>query len=81
MVSEIVELGATTTAGLVALGVVTAAVTEEVLFRGYAIERLEALTGRRWLAGTISLVFFVSVHLAAWSPAHTFGVVLPLAQL
>ena len=76
--SEIVDLGTNTTVGLVTLGVVTAAVTEEVLFRGYAIERLAALTGRPWLAGAISLVFFVSVHLATWSPAHTFGVVLPL---
>lgn len=76
--SEIVDLGSTTATGLLAFGVVTAAFTEEVLFRGYAIERLEALTGRRWLAGIISLAFFVSVHLATWSPAHAFGVVLPL---
>lgn len=76
--NEIVDLGSTTATGLLAFGVVTAAFTEEVLFRGYAIERLEALTGRRWLAGIISLAFFVSVHLATWSPAHVFGVVLPL---
>jgi len=39
---------------------------EEWLYRGYAIERLEALTGNVWLAGTVSLFAFGIVHLPLW---------------
>ncbi len=47
---------------------------EEWLYRGYAIERLEALTGSTWIAGTVSLVAFAIVHLPVWGtgPAITF---------
>jgi len=60
------------------LGVLTAAVTEEVLFRGYAIERLLEVTGQRWLAGAISLAVFTAIHVPNWGVAHSIGVVLPL---
>lgn len=39
---------------------------EEWLYRGYAIERLEALTGNPWLAAGISLFAFALVHLPLW---------------
>jgi len=48
--------------------IVTTAVTEEVLYRGYPIERLCALTGHAWLATAISLVLFVAPHLAFFGP-------------
>jgi membrane protease YdiL (CAAX protease family) len=51
-----------------ALDVVIVAAAEEWLYRGYAIGRLEALTGRAWLAGLISLAVFGLAHLALWSP-------------
>jgi uncharacterized protein len=60
------------------LGVVTAGITEEVLFRGYALERLHKITGNKWMSGLISLVFFVAVHATGWNTAHIVGVVLPL---
>lgn len=45
---------------------VTAGVVEEALYRGFAIERLTALTGRRWLAALIALVAFVAAHVPFW---------------
>lgn len=52
---------------LVAL-IATTAVTEEVLYRGYAIERLRALTGRLWLGAAVSLALFVAPHLVFFGP-------------
>ncbi|MFT4098429.1 MAG: CPBP family intramembrane metalloprotease [Rhodoblastus sp.] len=45
---------------------ITAGVVEEALYRGFAIERLTALTGRRWLAALIALAAFVAAHLPFW---------------
>jgi membrane protease YdiL (CAAX protease family) len=55
-------------AWFLALDVVIVAASEEWLYRGYAIERLQALTGRPWLAGAISLVVFALAHLPLWGP-------------
>jgi uncharacterized protein len=41
---------------------VTAPTTEEILFRGYALERLAFLTKRMWLAAVITSAFFVLLH-------------------
>lgn len=46
--------------------VVTAGVVEEALYRGYAIERLTALVGRRWLAALIALAAFAMAHVPFW---------------
>ena len=46
--------------------VTRAAVTEEILFRGYPIERLEELTASRALAGLVSWAAFTIAHLSAW---------------
>src|SRR5205823_2213248 len=46
--------------------VLRAAVVEEILFRGYAIERLQELTGSRVVAGAVSLAAFTFAHLAYW---------------
>ena len=61
----------TTTAGLVQVPLwlllltpLVAGVTEEILYRGYAIERLTFLTGRRWLAGLVAGAAFILAH---WS--------------
>lgn len=48
------------------LAIVIVAAGEEWLYRGYAIERLEGLTGNAWLAGGISLLAFGIVHLPLW---------------
>ncbi|MEO6383762.1 MAG: CPBP family intramembrane glutamic endopeptidase [Thermomonas sp.] len=44
------------------LVVLRAGIVEELTFRGYAIERLEALTGKRWLAVGLPLIFFAAFH-------------------
>lgn len=41
-----------------------AGVTEELLYRGYVIERLSFLTGRPWLAGLLGATAFLLTH---WS--------------
>lgn len=76
--SEGVGVPLETSVWVLAAGVVTAAVTEEVLFRGYAIERLIELTGRAWLSGLLSLVVFVAIHVPTKGLAHVLGVVVPL---
>jgi membrane protease YdiL (CAAX protease family) len=48
--------------------ILTTATTEEILFRGYVIERLEELTGRLWLAVGFSFVVFVIPHIVFFGP-------------
>ena len=43
--------------------VCSSAVFEEILYRGYPIERLTELTGRRWLAFAVTIPLFVAPHL------------------
>jgi uncharacterized protein len=45
-----------------AITVLRAGVTEEVFYRGYALERLESLTGRRWAAIVLTIVPFALFH-------------------
>ncbi len=66
--------------------VTRAAVAEETLFRGYPIERLEELSGSRFLAGAISWAAFTIAHLSAWGGAQlliagTGGVILTVLYL
>jgi membrane protease YdiL (CAAX protease family) len=44
------------------LTVARAGLAEEVFYRGYAIERLEALLPNRWLAALIPLLCFTAFH-------------------
>jgi membrane protease YdiL (CAAX protease family) len=48
----------------------SAGFTEEVLFRGYSIERVTELTGRRWLGAAIPVVVFGAVHMPFWGVGH-----------
>jgi membrane protease YdiL (CAAX protease family) len=45
---------------------VRAGVVEEIVFRGYAIERLQFLTGSKWIAGALSTAAFIAVHIGSW---------------
>jgi membrane protease YdiL (CAAX protease family) len=49
--------------------VTRAALAEEVVFRGYAIERIQELTGSRPVAGAVSLIAFTLAHLSYWGLA------------
>lgn len=50
--------------------VVRAAVSEELLFRGYAVERLQELTGSRIVAGVLSCTVFTLDHVGYWGWHH-----------
>jgi len=45
---------------------VTAGAAEEMLYRGYAVERLASLTGSYWWGGLISIAVFTLAHLPVW---------------
>lgn len=49
---------------------VRAGVSEEVLFRGYAMERIEALSGSRIVAVLVSCGIFTIDHVWAWGWSH-----------
>ena len=48
------------------LMVITAAVTEEVAFRGYLMERLHDLTGHIRFAAVLSALVFAAAHMPYW---------------
>jgi membrane protease YdiL (CAAX protease family) len=52
------------------VSVVRAAVSEEVLFRGYALERVQELTGSRGAAGVFTWAVFTLEHLSYWGWHH-----------
>jgi uncharacterized protein len=52
--------------------VVRAAVSEEILFRGYPLERLEELTGSRAIAGVVTCAVFTLDHISFWGWHHIF---------
>ena len=55
-----------------ALIVVRAAVSEEILFRGYPMERLEETTGSRAIAGVVTCAVFTLDHISFWGWHHIF---------
>ncbi len=48
----------------------SAGITEEVLFRGYAIERVTELTGSRWLGAILPIIVFGALHAPFWGTGH-----------
>jgi uncharacterized protein len=46
--------------------VIGAGVVEELLFRGFTVTRLIALTGRVWLAAALAVVDFSLLHVPGW---------------
>jgi membrane protease YdiL (CAAX protease family) len=47
---------------VVAVSMLRAGVAEEIFYRGFAIERLQSLTGSKFLAGTVPLAIFAVSH-------------------
>ena len=58
------------------LTVIRAGFSEELFYRGYAIERLETLTGKKWLAAGIPLLAFALFHFSAGAAAVLLALVL-----
>ena len=54
---------------------------EEVFYRGYLIERLTSLTGRRWLGAIVSWLAFTFVHLKFFGLGPTIDVSILSAAL
>lgn len=66
---------------LLIAGVVTAAVTEEVLFRAVPMELMLRRRMPRWLVVLLPWAAFVVTHLGNWNLAHVVGVVAPLGLI
>jgi membrane protease YdiL (CAAX protease family) len=58
----------------------TTAITEEILYRGYPIERLRELTGNAWVGVSFSLIVFLLPHIrffgVQWLLYHGVGTIL-----
>jgi membrane protease YdiL (CAAX protease family) len=52
---------------------------EEILYRGYALERLQRITVNWWLSGGLTWALFVGFHIPAYPMAHIVGFVAPSA--
>src|SRR5215470_6188649 len=67
--------------------VVTAGICEEFIYRGFAIEEMTCLTGKRWLSAVIAWAFFTGGHAhlyhlsAALIVPGTLGAVLTVLYL
>jgi uncharacterized protein len=62
---------------LVILAFLTGMFAEEILYRGYALERLQRITGNWWISGAITWALFVGFHVPAYPMAHIVGYVAP----
>jgi len=66
---------------------VTSGIVEETLYRGYAVERLIAVTGRTWLGAALAMLAFGVAHIPAWGTGMAMtsdlaaGVVLVLVYI
>jgi len=56
---------------------VTSGGVEELLYRGYAIERLAALCGRRWVGAAAATVAFALAHVPYWGVRFALAADLP----
>jgi membrane protease YdiL (CAAX protease family) len=59
----------------------TGGAIEETLYRGYAVGRLEALAGHRWLAGATVVAVFTVAHVPLWGLVYSLIAVLPFSAL
>ncbi len=67
---------------LLVLFAARAGFVEEVLYRGYCMERLAYLTGRMWPGAVLTLIVFTALHaLNGWGVGYVMGVVFPIARL
>ena len=78
---DIEEVVSNTTWWLMLFGILTAGITEEIMFRGYLIERLYEITPKHWLGILVSVGAFVLPHTLSWNMTHVIAVVLPLGLI
>lgn len=57
-----------------------AAIVEEIIFRGYIIERVQQISGSKWIGFAASVISFTLVHLSSWAASQlivvAFGAVI-----
>jgi membrane protease YdiL (CAAX protease family) len=56
--------------------VIRAGIAEEVFYRGYAMMRIEALTGKSWIAALVPLALFAGFHYRLGAPGMIIALVL-----
>ena len=66
---DVAELIAGQSVPVLLLIALRAAVVEEVLYRGFAFERIHDLTKSKWLAALVPVLLFTLVHLS-WGVGH-----------
>jgi uncharacterized protein len=66
---------------LLVITVLVVATAEEILYRGYAVERLAGITGSYWIAGAISVVVFGVAHIPNWGLGAALSTVVSGALL
>jgi membrane protease YdiL (CAAX protease family) len=59
---------------VVRLWMVSVLVCEEIMFRGYFIERVEKMTGRTWITAALSCILFGLAHAPGWGFGYIFVV-------
>jgi membrane protease YdiL (CAAX protease family) len=60
---------------------ITGTFVEEIFYRGYVIERVTELTGKPWVAGTISWLTFTLVHIRFFGLGPTLEIAVIAAIL
>lgn len=66
---------------LIFVSILTAGITEEIVFRGYIIERMVEITKKNWIGILVSVIAFVLPHTMSWNMTHVIAVVLPLGLI
>lgn len=74
-----VETAAQLDVGIAAVGVLTAAVTEEVIYRAAAMGAFIAMRAPTPVVLLVPALLFTIPHWTSWGPAHTAFVVFPLS--
>ncbi|MFM6930920.1 MAG: CPBP family intramembrane glutamic endopeptidase [Novosphingobium sp.] len=59
----------------------TAAVSEEIVFRGVILSHVASATGRVWLGALVSLALFAAAHLSGWGWSQVLFAAVPGAVL
>jgi membrane protease YdiL (CAAX protease family) len=60
---------------------ISSAVSEEVVFRGFLIERTAEVTGALWAGGVVSSLAFAAAHVTYWGAAYAIIAILPGAVI
>ncbi|MCU4744336.1 type II CAAX endopeptidase family protein [Natronoglomus mannanivorans] len=59
---------------------ITAGITEEIVYRGYALERIEGVANSTWVAGIVTATVFVLIHFGTHGIAGML-IISPVAVL